>query len=364
MGQINTQSKFCKQKIIGFKANFKKTELLGIAENHSIKIKKQLPLVNAYLCEVDTSLPSYQSLAKNPAIDFIEDDYILNIQVMPSEPLYIGRRAQEIPWGVKRINAPPVWKHISGDGIRVGIIDTGIDLSHPDLKENIKDVYGPLDCKNIEDDNGHGTHVAGTIAALDNDIGVIGVSPKVSIYSAKAFDGRGRGRVSNIIESLNWCIKKKVHVINMSFGFTMRSFALERAIKEVYRHNIVMIAAAGNSGGDNKVMYPAKYSEVIATAASDINDGVASFSSGGLEVDVLAPGVDIISTYIGGKYKKLSGTSMASPHVTGACALLLSRHNLSPEQVKSVLSYTAKDLGHPREKQGAGLINASKAVLS
>lgn len=354
------------QKIIGFKTDVSslKYSRSQILEGYGIKIKKNLPLINACLCDMNSDDISYKTLAQDPIIDFIEDDYILDIQVEPSDSWILNKSRQDVPWGIKKIDAPKVWKHSKGEGVKVGIIDTGIDLSHPDLKDNIKETHGVLPCKNIDDDNGHGTHVAGIIAAIDNDIGVVGVSPDIEIYSAKAFNGRGRGRVSHIVESLAWCIEKQVDVINMSFGFSIKSIALERAIKQAYRHNILMVAAAGNSGGENEVMYPAKYPEVIAVAASDIKDNVAIFSSGGPEVDVIAPGVGITSTYKNGLYRKLSGTSMAAPHVVGAAALMLSLSKIKPKYIKMLLSNTAQDLGHSKEKQGSGLVNVSRAIFN
>lgn len=353
-----------RRKIVGFKPGLTTAEEnQRLLEDYGIKIKKHLPLANACLCEIDPSVTEASILLSDDSIiEFIEDDYVAKIQVLPSRPVFIRKKGQNLPWGVKKIEAPDAWSRTVGEGVRVGIIDTGIDLSHPDLKDNIKETFGVLECKNIEDDNGHGTHVAGIIAAVDNNIGVIGVAPKAEIYSVKAFDKNGRGQVSDIVEALNWCVEKKVHVINMSFGFSLQSKALERAIQEVYRHNIVMVAAAGNTGKDNSVMYPAKYPEVIAVAASDINDKAASFSSRGPEIDVIAPGVDIPSTYKGGSYKAMSGTSMATPHVTGTVALMLSRSGMNVDGVKARISSTARDIGLPREKQGAGLLNASGAV--
>lgn len=361
LNELNTAAKY---KIVGFKQGLTLRKSQEVIESYGIKIKKFLPLANACLCEVDSEESSIKSLAMDPTVEFIEDDLEGEVQVVPFLSMDIKKSSQEIPWGVQKIGAPPVWKDIRGEGVRVGIIDTGVDLNHPDLKDNVKEVCGVLDCKNIIDDNGHGSHVAGTIAALDNDIGVVGVAPKVDLYPVKAFNKSGRGNISNVIDALNWCIEKKVQVVNMSFGFTNNSMALERAIKEAYRQNIVLVAAAGNSGGDDSVMYPAKYPEVIAVAASNSGNKAAWFSSGGPEVDVIAPGAGIPSTYKDGGYKSMSGTSMASPHVTAACALILAKSNMSPAKVKEVLMSTAIDLGLPKNKQGAGLVNVSKATAS
>lgn len=349
-------------KIVGFKEEMTTSQRQDILEHHGIKIKKHLPIANACLCEINTSKSKLQSLAADSEVEFIEDDFRVRIQVLPTLSLPYKTLAQDIPWGIKKIGANKVWDQMKGEGIKVGIIDTGIDRNHPDLKANIREAGGVMDSQKTDDDNGHGTHVAGTIAALDNRIGVVGVAPKVGIYSVKAFDAKGKGQVSNIIDGLNWCVEQKVHVINMSFGFNMKSKALQRAIKQVHKHNIVMVAAAGNSGGNNSVLYPAKYPEVIAVAASDSKNKAASFSSSGPEVNIIAPGVDVLSTYTDGSYKYLNGTSMACPHVVGAIALLLSSKKIDLDNISTTILDTAEDLGLPKEKQGSGLVNVQKAV--
>ena len=213
-----------KYKIVGFKDKLTAKDSQSVLENHGIKIKKHLPLANACLCVVDEKTPGFKSLAADSEVEFIEDDYIGKIQVIPSGKSYSYKiKSQSTPWGIKKIEAPSVWKRGKGEGIKVGIIDTGIDWGHPDLKDNIKDSCGVMGCRKTDDDNGHGTHVAGTIAALDNSIGVVGVAPKAQIYSVKAFDEKGRGQVSDIIDALNWCVEKQVHIINMSFGLVIKA---------------------------------------------------------------------------------------------------------------------------------------------
>lgn len=349
-------------KIVGFKDKITFEEGEGILLDYGIKIKKHLPLANACLCLLDEISAGFKSLAADDNIEFIEDDYLARIQVLASTTETLKIASQNIPWGVRKIEAPDVWKRCQGEGIKEGIIDTGIDLTHPDLKGNIKETYSVVDGASADDDNGHGTHVAGIIAALDNDIGVVGVAPKAEIYSVKAFDKMGRGSVSDIIDALQWCVENKVHVINMSFGIGTNSRALKRAIGAAHRHKIIMVAAAGNSGARDSVLYPAKYPEVIAVAASDSKDQAADFSSRGPEVNIIAPGVDVSSTYINEEYKNLSGTSMACPHVVGACALLMSISGTKAESVKKAILSTAKDIGLPEETQGVGLVNVSAAV--
>jgi subtilisin family serine protease len=353
-----------KRKIVGFKEGLTLSDSTSVIESHGLTIKKYLPLANACLCESGQKKASFHALSQNQSVAFVEDDYKCTVQVLPSpQKPYEILSLQHIPWGIQKINAPEVWKYTRGQGIKVGVIDTGIDSRHPDLKQNIRETHDVLNGKNI-DDNGHGTHVAGTIAAADNQIGVIGVAPNVQLYSVKAFDKKGNGQVSDIIEALDWCVKKRVDVINMSFGLNEESQAFHRAIKQVYRRDIVMVAAAGNSGRSDSVMYPARYSEVIAVTALNKSNKVAEFSSSGPEVDVIAPGVEIESTFNSSNYKRLSGTSMAAPHVTGTVALILSIAKVSPESVKLIISSTAEDMGLPKEKQGDGLLNAKNAVIT
>jgi len=360
--RYNAQSKKT-YKIVGFKDDVAMTLGQKLVEDHGIKVKKYLPLANACLCEVDNDVTTYRSLAAESAIEFIEDDYEGWVLGEPIISFEIKKTRQEIPWGVEKVGAPDIWKEADGKGVKVAVIDTGVDVSHPDLEANLAEAGWVLECQNIVDDNGHGTHVAGTIAAVDNDIGVVGVAPKATIYAVKAFNKSGRGNISNVIDAINWCIERNVQVINMSFGFKNNSKALERAIKEAYNRNIVLVAASGNSGGGNSVLYPAKYPEVIAVGASNSNDKAAWFSSGGEEVALIAPGAGIMSTYKDGGYESMSGTSMAAPHVSGAAALLLSTRKLTPVQVRQVLTETAIDLGLPKNKQGAGLLDVRKALV-
>lgn len=269
---------------------------------------------------------------------------------------------EELPWGVDRIDADRAWVASTGEAVKVGVIDTGIDPDHPDLT-----VAGGVNTvntrKSYKDDNGHGTHVAGTIAAVDNEIGVVGVAPTVELYAIKAFNKRGMAFTSDIIEGIQWCIDNGIRVINMSFGSSSPSSSETLAIQAAYDEGIVMVAAAGNSGGS--VGYPAAYWQTIAVSASDRSDAIADFSSRGPEVDLIAPGVNILSTYLEGAYAWGSGTSMATPHVAGAAALVIwTQPNLSPDGVKSHLALTAEDLELSFSEQGSGLVDAEAAVIA
>jgi subtilisin len=294
-----------------------------------------------------------------------------NAQIQRYTPRPTSPPAQKLTWNIERIDAPASWEISTGDPIKVGVIDTGIDLSHPDLKDNIKGGYNAIyPGKSPNDDNGHGTHVAGIIAALNNSIGVVGVGPNIDLYAIKVLNASGSGYLSDVIEGLDWAVSNGIQVVNMSLGTSKDVQSLHDAILRTYNAGVTIVAAAGNSGG--AVSYPAAYPEVIAVSATDSNDRIAYWSSRGPEVDLAAPGVRIYSTYKGKTYATLSGTSMAAPHVTGAAALIIDTKkcdlNLdnvcTPAEVQQRLEQTAIDLGTPGKDNlyGSGLVNVYQAL--
>jgi subtilisin family serine protease len=248
----------------------------------------------------------------------------------------------------------------------VAVVDTGINTTHPDLNDNLAGCLNFIvSWRSCEDDNGHGTHVSGIIAAENNNLGVVGVAPKARIYALKVLDRRGRGYLSDIIESLDWAIANQMQVVNMSLGTTSNVLSFAEAVQRVRDAGITQVAAAGNSGpGENTVIYPAKYPEVIAVAATDSQNAVPSWSSRGSEVDLAAPGVSVYSTYLRGGYKTLSGTSMSAPHVTGVVALRLARAAADPSSLESLLEGNSDPLPFDPTLVGAGLVNAYKVVTA
>ena len=293
-----------------------------------------------------------RGLARAPFVRYVEPD--------PPDAVWI--QANTLPYGVANIEAEVVWGGFAGAttvipgsgaaGVKVAVIDTGIDCSHPDLAGNCffgaKYVSG-----SNNDEHGHGTHVAGIIGARDNGFGVIGVAPEAVLYAVKVLDKNGSGSFSSVANGIVWAIKNKMQVINMSLGGSSGSQALHDAVKAAWDAGILVVSAAGNSGCCDRVLYPAKYPESMAVAAVDESDTRASFSSTGAEVTVAAPGVKILSTVPTGScalcdksgYRALSGTSMATPHVAGAAALLLSRGHTAAE-TWGQLAGTTKDLGY------------------
>lgn len=290
------------------------------------------------------------SLAASPGVARVERD----VQVSIVGPRSAKRSrsgsktppAQVIPWGISKVNAPQAWSAGTGAGVKVAVIDTGIDTSHADLKANIKGGYNAINpTRSYKDDNGHGTHVAGTIAALNNSIGVVGVAPSASLYSVKVLGANGSGYLSDVIEGIQWSVANGMQVANVSLGSSSDSQAMHDAVIQAKAAGLTIAAAAGNVSGA-PVIYPAAYAEVIAVSATDASNNLAYFSSYGPQVDLGDPGVSVYSTYNGGGYATMSGTSMATPHVTGSAALVIGSGLAStPDQVKSRLEGTATDLG-------------------
>ena len=287
----------------------------------------------------------------------VEEDGVVSIVGIDS-----GDPEVAAAWGVDRIDAEKAWPTTTGIGVKVGIIDTGIDRTHPDLPS----IAGGRDFVNSDndpsDDNGHGTHVAGTIAAQKNGNGVVGVAPGVKLYAYKVLNASGSGYWSDLILALNQAVADGMQVVNMSMGGSSAPTALKTACDNAYAAGVLLVAAAGNGGG---VIYPAKYASVIAVSATDKSDKRAFFSSSGAEVELAAPGVNIKSTYLGGGYATLSGTSMATPHVTGTAALVFaSGRATTAGGVRTILQRTADDFGAAgRDKfYGYGLVDAQEAA--
>ncbi len=277
---------------------------------------------------------------------------------------------QSLPWGVDRIDAELVHLTNKGAGVKIAVLDTGIDLDHPDLN-----VAGNV-CLIIpggpptgDDDNGHGTLVAGIIAARNNTIGVVGVAPEASIYAVKVLNSEGSGAMSVILSGIEWSIQNNMNVINFSFGSIMNwPTSIIDALNNAYNAGIVIIAGAGNSGdpsgeGEN-IWAPARYSSVIAVGATDELDNRVSNSSTGAQLEVMAPGLNIPSTAMGGGYGFLSYTSASAPHASGTAALAIAGGAASNLVVRQALIDTAQDIGAPGwdSQYGWGLINAQQVV--
>jgi subtilisin len=334
-----------------------KTYFVGFQSNVDVNVIKanggEIKRQYKYIPVVAAKLPdkAVQALGNNPKISYIEEDG--NVQAI----------GQITPWGIPHIKATDVQETgINGVGVKVGVIDTGIDYTHEDIQVNggATFVQGTLD---YMDDNGHGTHVAGTISAVNNTIGVLGVAPQAELYAIKVLDQYGGGSYSDVVAGIEWAITNQMDIVNMSFGGSSGSRTLKTAVDNAYNAGILLVAAAGNNGYDKKgtITYPAKYDTVIAVGAVDQQNQRASFSSVGRELELMAPGVDIESTIPGG-YASYNGTSMAAPHVSGVAALVWeAKSGLTNVELRNTLNETAVYLGDSFSF-GTGLVDALAAV--
>ncbi|MDX8346332.1 S8 family peptidase [Rossellomorea sp. YZS02] len=228
-----------------------------------------------------------------------------------------------VPWGVKSIKGEEENGEKYKQKVKVAILDSGIDKDHEDLKSKIKKEYNAINPgEAVVDHFGHGTAVAGVIAANPNDKGIVGLSPSVEIFSVKVLSDQGKGNVKALSRGIEWSIKQKVDIINISLGMPKDKAELKASINEALEAGIIVVASAGNNYGFQND-YPAQYDKVISVNALDANLEVSSLSSKG-KIDYSAPGEDIVTTLNGNRYGTVKGTSIAAAFVTGTIAAILS----------------------------------------
>jgi len=332
------------------------------------------------------------ALQRNPDIESARPDPIIRITVRPGDKYFesqyalsnTGQVLDDLPdrpqcTAGADINATGAWDQTKGDaGVIIAVLDTGVDMRHPDIENKIasrgKDFINNDD--DATDDHWHGTHVAGIAAAeTDNELGIAGVAWNCTVLPGKIIAANGEGDYGSLIQALYWATDQGAQVINLSLGGEERDESLLAAVKYAYDKNVVVVAAAGNEGGP--VLYPAAYDDYcLAVAATDYNDKQASWSNFGLEVDVAAPGVDILSLYPTwdtpsgfAPYAYASGTSMATPHVAGMAALIKSlKPWLTAGEVMNIIRYSADDVNSATfqgkdDHIGYGRINMERALV-
>ncbi len=282
--------------------------------------------------------------------------------VVPNDPYY---RSQP---HLQQIGADKAWNLVTGNtSIKIAVLDSGVDLDHPDLQDNLLPGVNLLAVgRPPEDDNGHGTAVAGILAAKGNNgIGVSGVMWDARILPIKVLDRHGEALVGNLARGINAAVDLGAKVILMSVSSIHHSPQLEQAVKRAEERGVVLVAAAGNES--SRVTYPAAYPTVIAVGAVNANNKLISQSNTGPELNLVAPGWNIYTTKRGGGYATFKGTSAAAPQVAAAAAMILSRNpHLTPLEVRQLLYYSATDLGNRGwdRQTGYGLLNVDRAVRS
>lgn len=317
-----------------------------------------------------------ERLAKSPFVEYAEPDYLVSAQVMPDDPAVTNGQQ----WHLTKIDASAAWDVTTGadNPVTIAIVDTGIDGTHPDLAGRVGTgfngiVHQPIPAGTNSDDYWHGTHVAG-IAAADgnNGIGGAGISWGATLMPVKILDATGYGTYSDLAEGIMWAVDHGARVINMSLGGQAgtadETNTLTAAINYAWQKGALLVAAAGNEGNTgNPLDYPAALDHVLSVAATTAQDQRASFSNYNRFVGVAAPGSGIYSTIPGGGYASHSGTSMATPIVSGLAALLLSANpSLSGDQLTGRLESTAIQLGDPgrNDYYGYGRVSAGRALLT
>jgi len=236
--------------------------------------------------------------------------------------------AETIDWGLKLLGVPSLWKETKGEGIKVGVLDTGIALEHPDLRPAILEARDFTRSPSAAyDAQGHGTHVSGIIAARRNAHGIVGVAPEAKILMAKVLNDEGSGTSQDIVSGIRWAVEAGADILSMSLGSSEPDEEIHQALLLAISKGIFVITAAGNEGPDlDTVGYPAGFPEMVAVGSIDRRKRLSQFSSRGRQVDVVAPGDEITSCYPPRGYAVLSGTSMATPFVSGVVALALAKH--------------------------------------
>ena len=301
------------------------------------------------------SLPeaAISGLLDDPAVRYVERDVVMEA---------LG----ETPWGVDRVDADVA--HANGDtgnGADIAIIDTGIDATHGDLADNLGEgvaFLGGTQSSEWQDDNGHGTHCAGIADAVEDGVGVKGVSTEATLHAVKVLTAPGSGLSSDVARGIEWTADQGYDVGSLSLGSSSRSEAVYDACQYAHDNGVFLSAAAGNSGScEDCVSYPAANEFTVAVSATDRDDSLADYSSQGPEVDIAAPGTDIYSTYVGASYTRLSGTSMAAPHVSGAAGQLMA-DGTSHTDAERQLESSAEDVGLSSNEGGAGLLDAAAAL--
>lgn len=363
------RAKKVKSVLVKFRPKVKSAARRQILEEQTDKPVERVRKLAVYEIDIKPGKSVQQTvkaLESENEVEYAEANHRRSALVLatPNDPLF------GLQYGLSKIMAPAAWDVEKGqtNTIKAAVVDTGVDLIHPDLSSKIVNGWDFVNNDNVaQDDHGHGTHVAGIISATtDNSVGVAGTSWGAQIMPVKVLDSDGSGTDADVSNGITWAVDNGAKVINLSLGGYEFSQTMQNATDYAYNRGVMVFAAAGNDG-DSTVIYPAGNSNVVGVAATNSADRRASFSNFNSFVDVSAPGVNIASTYLGSQYAYLSGTSMATPYASGLAALLFSQNtSISTSQLFNTITLSSTDLGSSGWDAffGYGRINAYNAVSS
>jgi len=302
------------------------------------------------------------------AVKYVERNVELQAQVAPNDPRFGDQYADQ------QVNAPDAWDVTFGDAsVTVGVVDQGVKYDHPDLDGNMDGSVSNYGRDFVDDDADpypdsmadeyHGTHVGGIAAAeTDNGEGVTGIGNS-SVLSGRALSESGSGSTSDIADAITWAVDEGADVVNLSLGGGGYTNTMKNAVSYAADNGTLVVAAAGNDG-QGSVSYPAAYSECLAVSALDPDETLASYSNYGPNVELAAPGTNVLSTWTDDGYDSISGTSMATPVVAGVAGLTLAQYDLTNAELRDHLKATAVDIGLASDEQGSGRVDAANAVTT
>jgi thermitase len=364
---IEPDLKMFSDKKIGKNKAYESSDEFFEKELLPLKSEEEKKLFRTYTVEFESeeeALAAIEKLKGDKTIEYVQLSKLNKLYYLPNDPL------MKDLWGITKINCAKAWDVSLGDNVVVAVIDTGVDYNHSDLSGNMwRDVAGNYgrDFSDVDSDpmdyHGHGTHVAGTIAAVgNNSLGVVGVAPNAKIMAIKIFPNATDDVCASAIKH---AVDSGAKILNNSWGPSERNpvnKALEDAVDYALSKGVVVVFAAGNEGDEVKHYSPANHPGVICVGATDAKDNRCGFSNFGPEVTVAAPGDNILSTQINGGYTNKRGTSMAAPHVSGLAALILAKNpQIQGVQIKRLIENNTDKI-MPDRPIGSGRINASNCL--
>jgi thermitase len=357
------QSHYYKNQVtVSFKKVPSAHELANIEKAINGQIVHHMKNIFVFQSKTNTSTQLERYFTNRVDVEYAEPNYIYLQNEIPNDLLYL-----KYQWNLPIIQAEEGWKFSKGnENVTIAVIDSGVDLDHPDLVHRLIKGYNVIEDNHVpEDDNGHGTHVTGIIASeANNREGVAGITWFNHIMPIKALNSEGYGSSFDVAKGIIWAVDHGARVINLSLGNYQPSELLQEAVRYAYDRDVVLISASGNDHSAQP-SFPAAYPEVLSVGAVNPDGSRAEFSNYGDYLDVVAPGTEIPSTFVHNRYAALSGTSMAAPHVTALAGLIRSLNpNLTNTEVIDIIRKSTIDLGVPGKDDlfGNGLINVYKAM--